>query len=54
MSGSKVWEYLCCIEQFEIQLTTLGSFLRTVRREVRSWLVPDEMTCVCGEGVVHI
>lgn len=49
MSNSKVRERLGCIAEVEIELTTLGAFLWTVRHGLVSRLAPDEMTRVCGD-----
>lgn len=54
MSGSKVWEDLARIVEVENELTTIGTFLRTVSHGVVKRLTPDDMTSVCGEGGVPI
>lgn len=54
MSWSKVRENLDRIVEVEIELATLGAFLRTVRYEVVSLLAPDNITRICGEDDVFI
>lgn len=54
MLGSTVREHLDRVTEFEIEATTLGAFLPTVRYEEISWLAKNDMTRDCGEGGVSI
>lgn len=53
-SGLKVREYLGRMAEVEIEMSTLGAFLRTVRRKVFNCSAMDNMTRVYGSNGVLI
>lgn len=46
LSGLKFWEYLDRIAGVEMELTTLGAILRTVRHGVVDCQAPDDLNRV--------
>lgn len=54
MSGLKVWDHLGCTAEVEMELTTLGTFVHTVRYGHLNRLPPDNVTPVCLNDIVII
>lgn len=52
LSVSRIWEYLRRIAEIEIDVTTLGVLLRTVRLGLISRIALEDMIRVSGEGFV--
>lgn len=53
MWSSRNCEYLGCMAEVEVELTTLGASLRTTRQKVVNRLATEYMTRICcNDGVL--